>query len=145
MKNSIQKSACALMFLLAVSVSVNAQALLGSEATSRILLSNLNISISIPVAIQSQIVRQDFENESIFSFRNEDNSTVFLFSISKVTGAQWMQLKDQVKHYTIIENKDEVITFVQRTNVKTIKGSANYQYQNMMLQVDGMIASLSRN
>ena len=145
MKNAIQKSACAMMFLLVIYFSANAQPLLGSEGTSRIHLSNLNVSISIPVAIQSQIIRQDFENETIFSFMNEDDVPVFLFSINKVTGAQWMQLKDQVKHYTIIENKDEVITFVQRTDVKTIKGPANYQYQNMMVQVDGMVASLSRN
>ncbi|HYV95619.1 MAG TPA: hypothetical protein VE978_27840 [Chitinophagales bacterium] len=145
MKNAIQKSACVMLFLLAVSISANAQALLGPESTSRILLSNLNTSISIPVTCQSQIVRQDFENESIFSFKNEDNSPVFLFSINKVTGAQWMQLKDQVKDYTIIENKDEVITFVLRTDVTKIKGSTNDQYQSMMAQVDGMIASLSRN
>ena len=145
MKNAIQKSACALMFLLAVSISVTAQPLLGSEGTSRIHLSNVNISISIPVAFQSQIVRQDFENESIFSFRNEDNSPVYLFSISKVTGAQWMQLKDQVKDYTIIENKDEVITFAQRTDVTKIKSPANDQYQSMIAQVNGMIASLSHN
>ena len=56
-----------------------------------------------------------------------------------------MQLKDQVKDYTIIENKDEVITFVQRTEVTKIKSPANDQYQSMMAQVDGMIASLSRN
>ena len=144
MKNAIQKSLCALMLLLAVSIAVNATPPSGSETSSRIFLSNLNVSINIPAAFQSQIVRQDFENESIFSFRNEDNSTVFLFSISKVTGAQWMQLKDQVKDYTIIENKDEVITFLQRTDVKNVKGPANDQYQNMMWQVDGMIASLSR-
>jgi hypothetical protein len=133
------------MVLIALSLSFNAKPVFGSEATSRIFLSNLNVSINIPVAFQSQIVRQDFENESIFSFRNADNSTVFLFSISKVSGAQWMQLKDQVKDYTIIENKDEVITFVQRTDVKNIKGAANDQYQNMMLQADGMIASLHFN
>ena len=145
MKNAIQKSACAMMVLLVIYISANANPPSASEATSRIFLSNLNVSINIPVAIQSQIVRQDFENESIFSFRNEDNSTVFLFSISKVTGTQWMQLKDQVKHYTIIENKDEVITFVQGTEVTNIKGTANDEYQNMRLQVDGMIASLSHN
>ena len=94
MKNAIQKSACAMMVLLVVYISANAQPLLGSESTSRIHLSNLNISISIPVAIQSHIIRQDFENETIFSFMNEDDVPVFLFSISKVTGAQWMQLKD---------------------------------------------------
>ena len=144
MKNAIQSSLCALMLLI-VFTSANAQSLLGSDATSRIHLSNLNISISIPVAIQSQIIRQDFENETIFSYMNEDDAPVFLFSITKVTGAQWMQLHEQMRDYTIVENKNEVITFVQKTDVKAIKGPANAQYQNMMAQVDGMIASVSHN
>ena len=144
MKNTIQKSVYVLMLSLAVSISVNARPLPGLEFTSRIFLSNLNLSVNVPAALQSQIVRQDFENESIFSFKNEDNSTVFLFSISKVSGAQWLQLKNQVENYTIVENKDEVITFVQRTELKTLKGPAKDKCRSMMAQVDGMIASVSR-
>src|SRR5205814_4022250 len=100
MKNTIQNSVCALMLLLAASFTVNAQAPLPPHAAGNSAPPHLNISITIPDALQSQIVRQDFENESIFSLKDGNNSPEFLFSITKVTGAQWMQLIDQVKNYT---------------------------------------------
>ena len=145
MKNKIQNSVSVLMLLFLLSSSANAQMLLGSDAVGRVYLSNLNISIGIPTSMQSQLVRQDFENESIFNLKDGNNSPVFLFSVSKVTGVQWMQIKDQVKDYTIIENKDEFITFVQKTDVRKIKGAANDQYQSAIQQLDGMIASIHFN
>ena len=145
MKNTIQNSLRVLMLLLAASFTVHAQAPLPPHAAGNSVPPHLNISITIPEALQSQIVRQDFENESIFSLKDGNNSPAFLFSITTVTGAQWMQLKDQVKNYTILENKDEVITFVQITDVRKIKGAANDQYQSAMAQMNGMIATLHLN
>jgi len=133
-----------LIFSLVAVLSVNAQAAISARPSGNNVPPHLNLSIIIPDALQSQIVRQDFENEAIFSLKNGDNTT-FLFSITKVTGDQWMQLKDQVKDYTIIENKDGFITFVQKTEVKKIKGTADAQYQQTMPQVDGMIATIHLN
>ena len=128
--------------LLVVINSVNAQAPLAPHTAGRGVPSYQNISLTIPDALQSQIVRQDFENESIFSLKDGNNSPVFLFSVTQVTGHQWMQIKDQLKHYTIIENIDELITFVQKTDVTKFKTTANEIYKSLTPQVDGMIATV---
>jgi hypothetical protein len=145
MKNKIQNSVRVLIILFAASFSVNAKAPFLPGPTGNSVATHLNISMTIPDALQSQIVRQDFENESIFSLKNGNNPPVFLFSVTKVTGHQWMQIKDQVKDYTILENKDELITFVQRTDMRKINAATNNQFQILMPQVDGMIAGLSHN
>jgi hypothetical protein len=77
----------------------------------------LNLSITIPDALQ----------------------------ITKVSYEQWEQLKGQLKDYKILENKDDFITFMQKTDVTKIKGAANAQYQQVMQQVDGMIATIQLN
>ena len=133
------------MFLLAALISVNAQAVVPAHSAGNNVPPHLSLSISIPDVLQSQIVRQDFENESIFSLKDGNGSPAFLFSVTRVTGDQWMQLKDQLKDYTIIENKDEYITFVQKTDVKKLKGAANDEYQSVMPQVDGIIATIHLN
>jgi len=145
MKNKIQNSVCVLMFLIAASFSVNAKAPLLPNPAGNSVATHLNISITVPDALQSQIVRQDFENESIFSLKDGNNPPVFLFSVTKVTGHQWMQIKDQVKDYTILENKGELITFVQRTDVRKINSSTSAQFQILMPQVDQIISTVRLN
>jgi len=102
----------------------------------------LQFSISIPDAMQSQITRQDFENQSIFSFKNENGKTAFLFSVNKVTDQQWLSIKQDVKNYTILENQDGFITFIQKTTDSSIKGKDNTKYQQVLQQVDAIIASI---
>lgn len=144
MKNKLQNSVRVLIFSLAALFSANAQAVSPTQPTGNNVPPHLNLSITIPDALQSQIVRQDFENEAIFSLRN-GSSPAFLFSITKVSYDQWDQLKSQLKDYTVIENKDGYITYAQKTDVKKIKGAADTQYQQVMPQVDGMISSVKLN
>jgi hypothetical protein len=103
---------------------------------------HLTLSISIPAAWQSQIVRQDFENESIFSLKTDEKTPAFLFSVTKVTDEQWMTIKNQVKNYSIIENKDGFITFIEKTDAQKIKGNGDMQYQQVLPQIDGIISTI---
>ncbi len=105
-------------------------------------MSHLDLTVYIPAAIESQIVRTDYENQSIFSLKTGNEAAAFLFSVTKVTGDQWMKTKDQLEGCTIIENKDGFITFAQKTDVKKIKGAADVQYQQVLAQVDAMIRSI---
>ena len=145
MKNLFLNSAKALLILLVTLTAVNAQAAIPPRPSDSNVPPHLNLSVTIPDAWQSQIVRQDFENESVFSFKNGDNAPAFLFSVTRVTGDQWMTVKDQIKDYTILENKDNFITFVQKSDVWKIKGTANAQYQQVMHQVDGIISTIHLN
>ena len=145
MKNLFLISARALLISLVTLTSINAQAAMPPHLSDGNVPPHLSLSVTIPETWQSQIVRQDFENESVFSLKNGNNTPVFLFSVTKVTGDQWMTVKDQVKDYAIIENKDNFITFVQKTDVRKIKGTADAQYQQALQQVDGMIATIHLN
>jgi len=145
MKNVFLKSARALLFSLVTITAIHAQAALPPHPSDSNVPPHLNLSVTIPAAWQSQIVRQDFENESVCSLKNGNNTPVFLFSVTRVTGDQWMTIKDQMKNYTIIENKDNFITFVQKTDVRKIKGTGDAQYQQVLQQVDGMIATIRLN
>lgn len=113
-----------------------------SSAFANVNLAHLNLTISIPAEWQSQIVREDYENQSLFSLKTANESTAFLFSVTKVTGEQWMKVKNQINGYTIIENKDGFITFVQKTKERNINGSADSIYRNVLSEVDRMIGSI---
>jgi hypothetical protein len=102
----------------------------------------LNLSVNIPATWQSQIVRVDYENESIFSLKAGDKAPAFLFSVTKVSGDQWMTIKEQIKGYSILENKDGYITFLQKTDAKKIKGAADAQYQEVLGQLDAIVGSI---
>ena len=145
MKNLFLNSARALLISLVTLTTINAQASIPSHPSDNNVPPHLDLSITIPQAWQSQIVRQDFENESVFSLKNGNGTPAFLFSVTRVTGDQWMTVKDQIKDYTIIENKDNFITFVQKTDVRKIKGTADAQYQQVLQQVDGIIATIHLN
>ena len=132
------------MLLLAALISVNAQAVSPAHSAGNSVPPHLSMSVNIPDALQQQIARQDFENEAIFSFKNGKDAS-FLFSVTKVSSDQWLQLKDQLKNYTVIENSGDYITFVQKTDVKKLKGSADAQYQQVMLQLDGIISTIHLN
>jgi len=140
----LQNAVRVLIFSLAALFSAHAQAVTPAHPIGNNVPPHLNLSITIPDGLQSQIVRQDFENEAIFSLK-DGNTPAFLFSITKVSYEQWEQLKSQIKDYTILENKDGFITFIQKTDVKKIKGAADSQYQQVMLQVDGMIGTIQLN
>jgi hypothetical protein len=143
MKTAIKNSVRALIFSLVTATFVNAQAAIPRPSDNNV-PPHLNLSITIPDALQSQIVRQDFENEAIFSLKN-GNASSFLFSVTKVSYDQWEQLKNQLKDYTVLENKDGFITYTQKTDVKKIKGTADVQYQQAMQQVDGIISTIKLN
>ena len=102
-------------------------------------------SISIPESWQSSIVRQDFENQSIFSLKNGTAQPVFLFSISKTTGAQWQTIHSQLKNAMIIENKEGYILYVEKNDQAHIKGSADALYQQIMLQLNTIIQTVHVN
>jgi len=101
----------------------------------------LQFTISIPQSLQAQIVRQDFENESIFNFKNEKGKPAFLFSVTKVSSDQWLQIHQQVSYYKILQNKDGYITFVQITDQSKIKGD-NAGFQQALQQMNSMIESI---
>ena len=145
MKTTIKNTVRVLLFSLAALMTVSAQAVMPAHASGNSVPPHLNLSITIPDDLQSQIVRQDFENESIFSLKDGNDNSAFLFSVTKVSSDQFMQLKSQLKDYTIIENKDGFITFVQKTDVKKLKGAANDQYQKVMPQVSGIISTIHVN
>src|ERR1043165_1821803 len=143
MKTAIKNSVRALIFSLVTATFVNAQAAIPRPSDNNV-PPHLNLSITIPDALPSQIVRQDFENEAIFSLKN-GNASSFLFSVTKVSYDQWEQLKNQLKDYTVLENKDGFITYPQKTDGKKIKGTADVQYQQAMQQVDGIISTIKLN
>ena len=131
----------AFFFLSVLAVNEAGAALPSNNGTP----SSLNFSIAIPESLQSQIVRQDYENESIFSMNTGGKKTAFLFSVTKVTTDQWNTIKEQIGTYTILENKDGYITFLQKTKEKSIRGSGDAQYQQMLHQLDGIIATIHLN
>lgn len=102
----------------------------------------LLFSISIPESWQSSIVRQDFENQSIFSLKNGSDKPVFLFSVSKATGDQWQMIHNQLKNVTILENKDGYILYVERNTQTHIKGNADAQYQQILSQLNTILQSI---
>lgn len=141
MKTKFAFAATLLLFLFASLLSLNnAQAM--NRTVAGISPEVLHFSISIPETIQPEIVRQDFENQSIFSFKNESGKTAFLFSVNQVTDQQWLTIKESVKNYAILENKDGLITFVQKTEQASIKGKSNSDYQLILQQLDAIIASV---
>ena len=102
-------------------------------------------SVSIPADLQSSLVRQDFENESIFSFKNGNDAPLFLFSVTRVTDSQWLTLSQQVKNATVIKNDEGYIYFIQKTDQVKIKGTANTEYQRALNQLDLLIAGIQFN
>jgi hypothetical protein len=141
MKTKFAFAATLLLFLFTSLTSVtNTQAM--NRAVSGLAPEVLRFSISIPETIQPEIVRQDFENQSIFSFKNESGKTAFLFSVNQVTDQQWLAIKENMKNYTILENKDGLITFIQKTEQASIKGKSNSDYQLILQQLDAIIASV---
>jgi hypothetical protein len=98
--------------------------------------------VTIPASFQSQIIREDYDNQSIFSLKTESKTSVFLFSVTRVTGDQWMKIKDQVKNHTIVENKNGYITFAEKTTTREIKGTGNTRYQEVLREMDNMISSI---
>src|SRR6266480_2896686 len=88
MKNLFFNSVKALFILLVIFIAINAQASVPRPSDSNV-PPHLNVSVTIPEAWQSQIVRQDFENESVFSLKNGNNAPAFLFSVTRITGDQW--------------------------------------------------------
>ena len=101
-------------------------------------------SISLPTDLQPSVVRQDFENESIFSFKN-GNTTAFLFSVTRVTGQQWLTLSHQVKNAMVVRNDGDYVYFVQKTDQIKIKGSANDEYLRALNELDAIIAGIQFN
>ena len=102
----------------------------------------LQFTISIPESIQPEITRVDYENQSIFSFKNEGGKSAFLFSVNKVTAEQWLAIKSSVKNYTILQNQDGYITFIEKTQELSIKGKNNAAYQQIYSQLDAIISSI---
>jgi hypothetical protein len=145
MKSTFLNSAGAFLFSLLSFTILQVHAATTVRPFDNISPPHLNVTVNIPATWQSQIVRQDYENESIFSLKTSDKTPAFLFSVTKVTDDQWMTVKNQIKGYTIIENKDGYITFVQKTDVKKIKGQADAQYQQVLGQLDAIVGSIQLN
>src|SRR6185295_18381861 len=97
---------------------------------------------TIPANWETQLVRVDYENESIFSLKTGSGAPAFLFSVTKVTDAQWWEVKDQLKKYTIVENKDGFITFVQKTDLKKMKELPDVQYRQVLGSLDVVVGSI---
>ena len=62
-----------------------------------------------------------------------------------MTADQWMTVKSQVKNYTILENKDGFITFIEKTEVDKIKGKDDAQYQQVLPQINDIISTIHLN
>ena len=103
---------------------------------------HLNLTFTIPANWETQLVRVDYENESIFSLKTGSGAPAFLFSVTKVTDAQWWEVKDQLKKYTIVENKDGFITFVQKTDLKKMKELPDVQYRQVLGSLDVVVGSI---
>jgi len=115
----------------------------GASAHNRMVQPNpFPVYVTIPEAWKSMIARQDYENESIFSFKTGNEKSVFLFSVTKVTDEQWFTLKSQLTDATVIANENGYIIFVQKTAQQKIKGASNDQYQQVLLELDNMIKSI---
>jgi len=142
MKTNFAYAAPMLVLLLFASLISQGNAQMSTHSIDGTPTSQLQFSVSIPEAMQPEIVRQDFENQSIFSFKNEGGKTAFLFSLNKVTADQWVAIKSNVKNYTILENKDGYITFVEKTDQPSIKGKNNASYQQVYGQMDAIISSI---
>ena len=99
-------------------------------------------SIIIPDGWQSYIVRQDYENQTIFSLRNGNESPVFLFSVSKVTYKQWLAVHRQLSNVMVAENKDGYVVYIEKTTEAKIKGAAAVQYQQLLPQLSNIIQSI---
>jgi len=141
MKTKFAFAATSLLFLFTSLISLTSVQAMNRDAIG-ISPEVLRFSISIPETMKPEIVRQDFENQSIFSFKNESGKAAFLFSVNQVTAQQWISIKEDVKNYTILENKDGLITFVQKTDQSSIKGKNNVEYQQVLQQLDPIIASI---
>lgn len=141
--NYFRSASCVMLLLLNIILYCNVAAAKDQLSDSQE-PPKLNCAVNIPGCLKSHIIRQDFENESIFSLDN-GNKPAFLFSVTKVSGEQWITLKGQLNEYSIIENRDGFITFVQKTNVSGLKGDHASEYQDALQQVDGMIRSIQLN
>jgi len=107
--------------------------------------SQLTFNIVLPDSWQSTVVRQDYGNETVFNFKTDDGKQIFLFSVTKVTGDQWLSIKDQVQHATILKNENGYIIFLQQTDQLKIKGSDNAQYQTVLTEMNNVINSIQVN
>jgi hypothetical protein len=101
----------------------NDMAVVPAETTAHIfssplVTSHLDLIYTIPAAWTSKVVITDYENESIFTLVEENKPATFLFSVTKITTAQWMKLHGQLQNYSILENKDGYIVFLQKGKVK---------------------------
>jgi len=142
MKTNVALAATLLLFSLFGSLTTQATTHKSVFAISKSTTAILQFSISIPEAMQSEITRTDYENQSIFSFKNEGGKSAFLFSVNKVTAEQWMSIKSDVKNYTILQNQNGYITFIEKTQQASIKGKSNAAYQQVYQQLDAIISSI---
>jgi hypothetical protein len=137
MKTSFNKIACAALIALIAAVSFRAQSA-GSAAPK----DPMFFSVTLPDNWQSNVIRQDFENETIFSFNDGKGTPLFLFSITRVTGSQWVTLHSQLKNAMVVKNDGEFIYFIQRADVKSLKGMKSDDYNTLFQELNAVISSI---
>jgi hypothetical protein len=102
-------------------------------------------SVNVPEEWSATVVREDFENQSIFNFKGGSSQPVFLFSVARITEAQWLQLHGQLKNAQVLQNEGGFVYYIQKTEVSHIKGSANAEYQRVIAQLDQVIRTVQLN
>lgn len=140
MKTIFKKTAYAALIALIAAVSFRTQAA-GSAAPK----DPMFFSITLPDTWQSKVIRQDYENETIFSYMDEKGSPVFLFSITRVTGSQWVALHNQLKNAMVVKNDGAFIYFIQKADEKSLKGMKVEDYNTLLQEIDAVINSIQLN
>lgn len=102
----------------------------------------VQFTISIPDEVSSSISRVDAENEVDFYFKKQDGSDVFLFSVNRVSENLWVNIKDQVGSYQLLDHRAGYIYFVSKTDKSKLKGEDSIKYSAVFSQMDVLIKSI---
>ncbi|HAP01317.1 MAG TPA: hypothetical protein DCQ93_05260 [Bacteroidetes bacterium] len=102
----------------------------------------VQFTISIPDEVSSSISRVDAENEVDFYFKKQDGSDVFLFSVNRVSENLWVNIKDQVGSYQLLDHRGGYIYFVSKTDKSKLKGEDSEKYSAVFSQMDVLIKSI---
>jgi len=99
-------------------------------------------SIAIPDQWSSSIIRENADNGVNFRFKKSDGTTVFLFSVNKVTADVWMSVRDQIPNHKILDSKNGMIYYTEFTIKPRIKGDDNATYQQVYAHLGDIINSV---
>ncbi len=102
----------------------------------------LQFSFAIPDQWSTQLIREESDHAINFKFKKSDGTTIFLFSVNKVSETTWMSIKDQLENFKMVDHKNSNIYYTTFTSKRSIKGTDNDVYTQIYDHLAEILASI---